>query len=311
MNFNNFVQRRKIYYSISGTIIALGILAMIYSYFTIGQIFILGVDFVGGTRFEVQFTTPVTEADVRQVFVDNGIVNPSVVTLSGQSGESGWQIRVPFLTPAETQKIEDSLQALSPMVPGTLLITTMSPAIGKEVTQSAFLAILVAGAIILVYIMVMFRQVPHPFRYGLCAVIAMGHDLLVMLGFVALMSALAGWELDALFLTAVLTVVGFSLQDTIVVFDRIRENLNKPKNRKLGFETIVNMSVGDVFKRSVITQLNAMFVMVSILLFGGDPIKAFIAVLFVGLLTGTYSSIFTASPLLVTWETRVNPSRAG
>ncbi|MCZ7668910.1 MAG: hypothetical protein M5U34_17790 [Chloroflexi bacterium] len=124
----------------------------------------------------------------------------------------------------------------------------------------------------------------------------MFHDLLVIMGFAALMGAVLGWELDALFLTAVLTVVGFSLQDTIVVFDRIWENLNDRRNRKISFEGIVNKSVGDVFKRSVITQLSAMFIMVSILLFGGDPIKPFIAVLFVGLLSGTYSSIFTATP---------------
>jgi preprotein translocase SecF subunit len=141
-------------------------------------------------------------------------------------------------------------------------------------------------------------------RFGACAVAAMFHDLLVILGFTAVMGMILGWEIDALFLTAVLTVVGFSLQDTIVVFDRIRENLNNRKNRSLDFETIANMSVGQVFKRSFITQLNAMFVMVAILLFGGAAVKPFIAVLFVGLLSGTYSSIFTAVPLLVSWEKR-------
>ncbi|HID53864.1 MAG TPA: protein translocase subunit SecF, partial [Anaerolineae bacterium] len=138
--------------------------------------------------------------------------------------------------------------------------------------------------------------------YGVCAVTAMLHDLLVMLGFVAIMGLVAGWEIDALFLTAVLTVVGFSLQDTIVVFDRIRENQNNRKLRNMGFESLVNLSISQVFKRSVITQLNAMFVMIAILLFGGDSVKPFIAVLFVGLLSGTYSSIFVATPLLVSWE---------
>jgi preprotein translocase SecF subunit len=311
MNFDNFVQNRKIYYSISAFLIGLGILAMVYSYFSTGEMFHLGVDFVGGTRFEVQFADPVSEADVRQVFVDNGVSNPTVVELFGQEVQNGWQIRAPYLTPEESQAVEAGLHSLGSMVPGTLQITTMSPAVGQEVTRAAFLAVFVAAAIILVYIMAVFRQVPHPFRYGTCAVAAMCHDLLIIMGFVALMGALLGWELDALFLTAVLTVVGFSLQDTIVVFDRIRENLGKPKNRKMAFDNVVNMSVGDVFKRSVITQLSAMFVMVSILLFGGDPIKPFIAVLFVGLLSGTYSSIFTATPLLVTWEEKVNPSHAG
>jgi preprotein translocase SecF subunit len=305
MNFDNFVQHRKLYYSISAIIIGLGILAMIYSYFATGEMFRLGVDFVGGTRFEVQFQESVAEDQVREVFVDNGITHPSVTTLFGQDVQNGWQIRAPYLSPEEAQAIEADLHELSPMLPGTLQVTTMSPAVGREVTRAAFVAVFVAAVIILVYIMAVFRQVPHPFRYGACAVAAMCHDLLVIMGFVALMGAIVGWELDALFLTAVLTVVGFSLQDTIVVFDRIRENLNKPKNRRLSFENVVNMSVGDVFKRSVITQLSAMFVMVSILLFGGDPIKPFIAVLFVGLLSGTYSSIFTATPLLVTWEEAV------
>jgi len=308
MNFDNFVQRRKIYYTISSIIIGLGVLAMIYSYFSTGEMFRLGVDFVGGTRFEVQFSVPVTEDDVRQAFVENNISNPSVVTLFGQDVQNGWQIRAPYLEPVEAQAIEASLAALAPMVPGTYQITTMSPAVGREVTQAAFIAVFVAAMIILVYIMVVFRQVPHPFRYGLCAVAAMCHDLLIIMGFVALTGAILGWELDALFLTAVLTVVGFSLQDTIVVFDRIRENLGKPKNRKMPFDNLVNRSVGDVFKRSVITQLSAMFIMVSILLFGGDPIKPFIAVLFVGLLSGTYSSIFTATPLLVTWEHKADPA---
>ncbi|MFO7681880.1 MAG: protein translocase subunit SecF [Chloroflexota bacterium] len=307
MKFDNFVQRRRLYYSLSGLIIGLGLLAMVYSYFATGQLFRLGVDFVGGTRFEVQFTEPVSEAAVRELFVENGVSNPTVVTLRGQGVQNGWQIRAPFLTPDETQTVVDGLETLAPLAAGTLLITTMSPAVGHEVTRAALVAVFVAALIILVYIMVVFRQVPHPFRYGACAVGAMVHDLLVIMGFVSLTGALLGWELDALFLTAVLTVVGFSLQDTIVVFDRIRENLGDRRNRKMDFESLVNKSVGDVFKRSVITQLNAMFIMVSILLFGGDPIKPFIAVLFIGLLSGTYSSIFTATPLLVTWEEKVNP----
>jgi len=142
--------------------------------------------------------------------------------------------------------------------------------------------------------------VPNPFRYGACAVVAMLHDLLVIFGTAALTGMLLGWEVDALFLTAVLTVAGFSLQDTIVVFDRIRENISKrPLER---YERVVNRSILETIHRSLATQLNAMFIMVAILLFGGASIKPFIAILFVGLLSGTYSSIFTAVPLLVAWE---------
>jgi len=126
------------------------------------------------------------------------------------------------------------------------------------------------------------------------------HDLVIVFGFIALMGLLAGWEVDALFLTAALTVAGFSLQDTIVVFDRIRENSAKRPLEKI--ELTVNRSVLETVHRSLVTQLSAMFVLVALILFGGDSIRPFIAVLFVGLLSGTYSSIFTAVPLLVAWE---------
>jgi preprotein translocase SecF subunit len=163
--------------------------------------------------------------------------------------------------------------------------------------------------VILVYIMITFRQVPNSFRYGTSAVAAMIHDLFIIFGFAAIMGMLRGWEVDALFLTAVLTVAGFSLQDTIVVFDRIRENIVKRPLEK--YETIVNRSILETIHRSLATQLNAMFVMVAILLFGGASIKPFIAVLFVGMLSGTYSSIFTAVPLLVAWEKKEIPFLKG
>jgi preprotein translocase SecF subunit len=128
----------------------------------------------------------------------------------------------------------------------------------------------------------------------------MAHDILVALGFISIMGILFNWEVDALFLTAILTVIGFSVQDKIVVFDRIRENT--PKRRGEPFETIVNRSILETLHRSLATQLNAMFVMIAILLFGGASIKQFIAVMLVGMVTATYSSIFNAVPVLVAWE---------
>ena len=145
-----------------------------------------------------------------------------------------------------------------------------------------------------------FRQVPNAFRYGICAVIAMIHDVLVTLGIMSILGIFLGWEVDALFLTAMLTVVAFSVQDSIVIFDRIRENL--PRRRSEPYETVVNRSILETIHRSLATQLNAVFIMVAILLFGGATIKQFIAILLIGLLSGTYSSIFTAVPLLVAWE---------
>jgi preprotein translocase SecF subunit len=297
----NLVQKRKRYFIFSGVIITLGILAMIYSFVTTGAPFPLGVDFRSGTRFEVQFTEPVTEKQVEDVFVSFDIKHPSIIALRGEGLENAWQIRSAFVTTDEAQAILQALNdQVAPLNVEASQFQSVSATVGREVTRAAFIAVVVSAVIILVYIMFAFRQVPDPFRYGVCAVTAMLHDLFVIFGFAAITGMFLGWEVDALFLTAVLTVAGFSLQDTIVVFDRIRENINRRPTEK--YEMIVNRSILETIHRSLATQLNAMFVLVAILLFGGASIKPFIAVLFVGLLSGTYSSIFTAVPMLVAWE---------
>ncbi|KAA3659078.1 MAG: protein translocase subunit SecF [Chloroflexi bacterium] len=297
----NLVQKRRSYFILSAFVITLGIAAMVYSFLTTGAPFLLGVDFRGGTRFELQFTEPVNEDDIRAVFNEFDVTNPSVISIQGEGLQNAWQIRAESMQPEKAQAIENELESqVAPLIPGSTEVQSVSATVASEVTRAAFIAVIVAAVIILIYIMVAFRQVQNPFRYGACAVTAMIHDLFVIFGFAAVTGALLGWEVDALFLTAVLTVAGFSLQDTIVVFDRIRENtVRRPLER---FEDIVNRSILETIHRSLATQLNAMFVLVAILLFGGASIKPFIAVLFIGLLSGTYSSMFTAVPLLVAWE---------
>ncbi len=276
---------------------------MVASLITSGAPFRLGVDFLSGTRFEYQFVEPANELAIRQVFVQAGFENPTVTSLQGEGLENAWQIRTSFALPEQVQQVQAALIAtVGPVKADATRVDSVSPSVGAEVTRSAVIAVLVSAGIILFYIMFSFRQVPNPFRYGVCAVAAMAHDLLVILGFAAITGMLLGWEVDALFLTAILTVAGFSLQDTIVVFDRIRENIARRPTEN--YELTVNRSVLETIHRSLATQLCAMFIMVAILLFGGASIKPFIAVLFVGLLSGTYSSIFTAVPLLVEWEKR-------
>ncbi len=296
----NFAENRRYYFIFSGFLIGISILVMIVSLISVGSPFNLGVDFRGGTRFELQFKTAVQEEQVQAVFEEAGYKNLSIIALRGDNLQNAWQIRMEFVSPEEAQALETALNGIAPLIEGTTQVVSVSPAVGKEVTVAAFGAILVAAVVILIYIMFVFRQVPNSFRYGAAAVSAMIHDLFVVFGFAAVAGMLLGWEVDALFLTAVLTVAGFSLQDTIVVFDRIRENIaRRPLER---YELTVNRSVLETMHRSFVTQLNAMFVMVAILLFGGVSIKPFIAVLFVGMLSGTYSSIFTAVPILVSWE---------
>ena len=299
----DIVQRRRVYFILSGVVIGLGLLAMLFSWVTTGRPFNIGVDFQSGTRFELQFTEPVQEGDIRAIFNEFGVNNPSVIELSGENLTNAWQIRTEFISADDAKAIEQTLSAqLAPLVPNTTLVESVSPTVGAEVSQAAFIAILVAAVIMLGYVAFAFRQVPNSFRYGACAISALFHDLLVIFGFISIMGMVAGWEVDALFVTAILTVAGFSLQDTIVVFDRIRENLERrPWD---SYENIVSRSLLETVHRSLATQLNAMFVMVALILFGGASIQHFISVLLVGLLSGTYSSIFHAVPLLAEWDLR-------
>jgi preprotein translocase SecF subunit len=300
----HIIENRRRYFIFSGVLISLGVIAMLVSMILTGSPFRVGVDFRSGTRFEVQFEEAVQESDIRGVFAQFGITSPSVIALRGEGLGNAWQIRSEFVAPETAQAILDALDEVSPLRREASQVTSVSAAIGNEVTRAAIIAVIFATIVVLFYIVIVFRQIPNPFRYGTAAAIALIHDLLIVLGFAAVTGLTLGWEVDALFLTAVLTVAGFSLQDTIVLFDRMRENIVRRPNEKI--DLIANRSIVETIHRSLVTQLNAMFVMVAILLFGGVSIRPFIATLFIGLLCGTYSSIFIAVPLLVTWEERIS-----
>jgi preprotein translocase SecF subunit len=181
-------------------------------------------------------------------------------------------------------------------------VSSVSERVASEVTRAAFYAIIGATIAILLFIWYAFRKTPNALRYSVCAIAAMIHDVLVVAGLTAIFSTLFGWEIDSLFLTAMLTVIGFSTEDTIVVYDRIRENL--VRHRGEGFQQIVTRSLIETLHRSLAISLTNLFVMTALLLFGGASIKQFIAVLLIGLVSGTYSSIFNAVPLVVAWEER-------
>ncbi len=296
-----FIQRRRYYFRASGVLLFLSIAAMAASVVATGVPFQLGVDFLSGTRFEIKLAEQATESEIRQVFESLGLSNPRVTSLGNPEILDTWQVRTDFVEPDRAQEIVEAIsERVSQVDSSASSFESVSPSVGSEVSRAAVMAIGVAAIVILLYIVFSFRQVKHPVRFGTCAVIAMLHDLVIIFGFIALMGLLFGWEVDALFLTAALTVAGFSLQDTIVVFDRIRENSQKRPIED--FELTVNRSVLETVHRSLVTQLNAMFVLVAIILFGGASLRPFIAVLFIGLLSGTYSSLFTAVPMLVAWE---------
>lgn len=291
------VEKRRWYFLISALIIIPGLITMIYSSITTGLPFKLAIDFTGGSIWKLSFDQPIQPADVRDVFVDAGYGDTAVTTLG--DGRTA-QVRLKDIDEGEKLALAEALkERFGPNV-GEEQFSAVGPAIGREVTQAAALAVFSAALAILLFMIFAFRKVTRPFRYGVAAIAAVLHDLLLTLGIFSILSLLFGWEADALFLTALLTVISFSMQDKIVVFDRIRENA--PKYRGESFSAIANRSVMETLHRSLATQLNAIFIMVSILLFGGGTIKQFIAVMLIGLVSGTFSSIFNAVPVLVGWE---------
>ena len=296
----NIVEKRRWFFRLSALVIVPGLAIMIYSTIATGAPFRLSIDFLGGSIYELRFEAAgATEDNLRAVFAAAGD-DSIIVQRIGAASDYRWSVRAGFHDARATNDILTRLGELSPLDRGSFRVETVSATIGQEVTRSALAAVAVAALVITGFIVIAFRQVPNAIRYGVCAIAAMIHDILVVTGLMSLMGLLLGWEIDALFLTAVLTVVGFSVQDSIVVFDRIRENI--PKHLGEPYETIVNRSIWETIHRSLATQLNAFFIMVAILLFGGETVKQFIAILFIGLLSGTYSSIFTAAPLLVAWQ---------
>ncbi len=295
------IRRRYLYFALSALIIVPGIVAMVISTVHYGTPVRLSIDFTSGSYIEVEFSRPVQAGEVREVFLEQGL---EVASVQLSAGDQVAIVRSQVMDAATKDRVVAALaEQLGPVTERRF--DSVGPSISRVVTRNAFYAVLAAALVILGFITFAFRKVPHPFRYGLCAIIAMVHDILVTVGLFSLAGLLLGWEADTLFLSALLTVIGFSVQDTIVVYDRIRENT--PRMRGVPFEEIVDHSLTQTLHRSLATQLNAMFIMVALLLFGGATIKQFILVMFVGLASGTYSSLFNAVPLLVVWENRDIP----
>ena len=295
----HLVEKRKWYFLLSAIIIIPGLLAMIFSMVTSPNHlpFKLAIDFTGGSLWELEFPQPIQPADLRQIFADAGLSDTAVNTVG--EGKIA-QVRLRPIDEAMKVELTDAVKAKFGAEVVELQFSSVGPAIGREVTQAAVLAVIAASLAIMAFLVVAFRKVPHPFRYGVSAVTAMIHDILVTAGIFSILSLLLGWQADALFLTAVLTVIGFSVQDTIVVFDRIRENT--PKYRGETFTQIADRSLTETLHRSLATQLNALFILSAMLIFGGATIRQFVAVMIIGLISGTYSSIFNAVPILAGWE---------
>ncbi|MBI5935868.1 MAG: protein translocase subunit SecF [Chloroflexi bacterium] len=257
----------------------------------------LSIDFTGGSILEVRFASATPEpAEVVAVYESIGVDDAQVQTTSVGT----IQIRSSALDEIKSVEVQTALKEEF----GELTVErfdTVGPSIGREVTQRAGLAVGVAALAVVIYITVTFRGLEHASRYGIIAIIAMAHDVAIVMAVTAIGGRFWGWQVDALFLTALLTVIGFSVQDKIVVFDRIRENSNV--FRRLDFETLANHSIVQTLQRSINTQLMTVeFMLLALALFGGITLREFAVILLIGLFSGTYSSIFIAAPLLVVWQ---------
>lgn len=261
----------------------------------------LSIDFEGGTLLDLSFESGNLPAPgtVVELYDDLGITDAIVTT----AGDDVLVIRSSFLDEAQISNVVDGMNQRFADTVTVRRYDSVGPTIGREVTIRAGIAVGIAALAVILYITLAFRGVQHSFRYGICAIIAMVHDVLVVLSLAAVGGLLFGWQVDSLFLTALLSVIGFSVQDKVVVFDRIREN--SAIYRRLPFETLANHSIVQTLQRSINTQLMTVeYMLLALALFGGVTLREFAITLLVGLFMGTYSSIFIAAPILVIWENR-------
>ncbi len=284
---SNLMRYKNLFFTMSLLIILPGI------YFLITSGLKLGIDFTGGTLLEYQFENRVNTDDLK------------IYGLVTQLGNDSYIIRS---KPLEQGRIDDIRKSLTQKY-GKVVerrVEIVGPVIGAELSKKAALAVIVASLVIVLYIAFSFRKVPKPqssWRFGISAVLALVHDILVVLGAFAILGKFLNVEIDTLFVTALLTIIGFSVHDTIVVFDRIRENLIKHPGKK--FLGVANLSVIQTLGRSLNTSLTVVFVLIALFLFGGETLKWFVVALLIGIISGTYSSIFNATALLVWWEERL------
>ncbi|PFG73956.1 protein translocase subunit SecF [Tepidiforma thermophila] len=268
-----------------------------------------GIEFTSGSTFTIEFKErTVTQAELRQAMRDLGHPEARVQ----QSGTNTFIVRTnelenaPSLTggagPVPPGEIDDIERALQERF-GALErkdFATVSGSVSAEIARYATLAVIAAAVAILVYIWLAFRQLPKAWRYGACAVIALVHDAVIVMGLFAVLGEFRGVEVDTAFITAILTVIGFSVHDTIVVFDRVREVVSQ--DPYVPFEEAVNASLTETLARSINTSVTVLLTIVAMLLIGGETIRNFLLVLLVGIVAGTYSSIGVASQVLVAWE---------
>lgn len=260
----------------------------------------LANDFTGGSLLEIKFEAGKAPqpAEISAVYRSLDIADPFVQT----SNNDVRIIRSKYIDEETKDIVLAKIKTEFNSDIEVVQFETVGPTIGQEIASRAAITVGLAALGILLYITWAFRKIPNAFRYGTAAILAMLHDVVLVIGMGALLGHFLGWEVDSLFLTALLTVIGFSVNDTVVVFDRIREN--SQIHRNLSYEKIVNHSLIQTLGRSIKTSFTIMLTLLAIVLFGGDSIFQFSVILLIGIFSGTYSSIFNAAQILVVWENK-------
>ncbi len=288
------VDNRKLWFIFSGVLIVLSIISL----FVWGLKF--GIDFTGGSLLEVEVSETFEVSEIRSAIDGAGFTGASIQT----TGETGILIRTEDLSEDQHQELLSVLQTKFETV-DELRFDSIGPIIGNELRRTAVSGVLLTLILIGLYVAWAFRKVSEPvasWKYGFLTIFTAFHDVIITIGIFSVLGNLYGWEVGAAFVAAILTILGYSINDTVVVFDRTRENLIRRTADT--FESTVEQSIQQTFSRSVNTSVTTLLALIAIFLFGGATTQPFALALIIGIAVGTYSSLFIASPLLVAWELR-------
>ncbi|MEN9231217.1 MAG: protein translocase subunit SecF [Thermostichus sp. DG02_5_bins_236] len=289
----DIIKRSKLWFTLSLAVLVVGLTSMAFCLASLGTPLRLGLDFSGGTLLDLSFEQPVSTEELRQALQEHNLAS-SVIQLDTSTSQEAL-IRMPPLSEEERLAVEATLrEEVGPFERN--LVETVGPTVGRLLLRSGILAVLISFGLIVVYLTLRFQL-----DYAVFAILALLHDVVLTMGLFALLGLTVGMEVDSLFVVALLTIIGFSVNDTVVIYDRIREN-RRMISRKVSFAEVVNLSLNQTFARSFNTTLTTMLPLIAIAFLGGATLKGFAVALLVGFGLGVYSSIFIASPLLVWWR---------
>jgi preprotein translocase subunit SecF len=292
----DFIGKKRWFFLISGILVIITIATLVISQMQLGSPLQLGIDFTGGTSMIIQFSPPVEQSQLREEMPELGYDEATIQ----YAGEGNFIVYTREITSDEAKELAGKLGAELDSQVKIMDYYLVSGTVAAETARNAVIAVIIAAVAMMFYIVWAFRRMPSPFRWGTCAIIALIHDVFIIMGIFSILGLVAGVAIDALFITGLLAVVGYSINNTVVIFDRIRENVSR--HIRTDFAETVNDSLIETLGRCLNTALTTLFVLLALFLFGGATIHYFVLVLLLGVIIGTYSSMCVSSQLLVVWE---------